>query len=104
MLVRHANDVVATVVSVGRAAVAADWALLTGQDEMMLKYGRPFMRLGWWELHQILAAAQPEGSVVFDSKFAGCPCRCWALPGLLACVPALTFAAVIVSYKLHLPN
>eukprot|EP00208_Stichococcus_sp_RCC1054_P001533 CAMPEP_0206142378 /NCGR_PEP_ID=MMETSP1473-20131121/16630_1 /ASSEMBLY_ACC=CAM_ASM_001109 /TAXON_ID=1461547 /ORGANISM="Stichococcus sp, Strain RCC1054" /LENGTH=440 /DNA_ID=CAMNT_0053537357 /DNA_START=156 /DNA_END=1478 /DNA_ORIENTATION=- len=39
-------------------------------NSLMQKYGRSIMRLGWWEVHKILAGAQPEGSVIFNSKFS----------------------------------
>lgn len=32
---------------------------------------KSYLRLGWWELHQTIAAVQPQGTVFFDSKFAG---------------------------------
>lgn len=48
--------------------------VLAQGNSLMQKYGRSIMRLGWWEVHKILAGAQPEGSVIFNSKFSECVC------------------------------
>eukprot|EP00208_Stichococcus_sp_RCC1054_P002083 CAMPEP_0206143986 /NCGR_PEP_ID=MMETSP1473-20131121/22587_1 /ASSEMBLY_ACC=CAM_ASM_001109 /TAXON_ID=1461547 /ORGANISM="Stichococcus sp, Strain RCC1054" /LENGTH=434 /DNA_ID=CAMNT_0053539643 /DNA_START=253 /DNA_END=1557 /DNA_ORIENTATION=- len=41
------------------------------KGECLERFGCCQMGVGWWELHKILSRVQPEGSVVFNSKFNG---------------------------------
>lgn len=44
--------------------------LAAGQEGLVRKYGKSFMRLGWWEMHCAAQSVLPEDVICFDSRFA----------------------------------
>ena len=46
--------------------------LATGQGGLVRRYGKAFMRLGWWEMLCAARSVLPEDVICFDSRFARC--------------------------------
>lgn len=83
--------------------------LATGQEGLVRKYGKAFMRLGWWEMHCAAQSALPDGVICFDSRFSRCrsftniTAKCLELqsPTLWSSLPKLAGCQPLVGYQLH---